>query len=254
MSLAQWQADLSAFALHGAADAAARLLPHLKHSPVPAEAALAVHAACVHAALRSALAQRVPTVVALVGEDFFTTLSEVYARAHPPTAPQLSVWGEGLPVFIAAMPACAAYPWLADMAAFDLALDRVAWANPEDSGPALPLTPDVALVAAPGLAVLRCRYAVDRLRDAVAEATSGNEGALSAELLEAALHSYVFWCAADATVRCREISEPLAEVLETLFLSSNTPETALEFANERLAELAQDLLSLPALRVVPTAN
>jgi hypothetical protein len=92
------------------------------------------------------------------------------------------------------------------------------------------------------------------LRDAVAEATSGNEGALSAELLEAALHSYVFWCAADATVRCREISEPLAEVLETLFLSSNTPETALEFANERLAELAQDLLSLPALRVVPTAN
>jgi hypothetical protein len=40
LSLAQWQADLSEFALHGTADAAARLLPHLKNSPVPVEAAL----------------------------------------------------------------------------------------------------------------------------------------------------------------------------------------------------------------------
>jgi hypothetical protein len=254
MSLAQWQLDLSAFALHGAADAAARLLPHLKNSPVSAEAALAVHAACVHAALRSALAQRVPTVVVLVGEDFFTILSEAYARAHPPTAPQLSGWGDGLPAFIVAMPACAAYPWLADMADFDLALDRVAWANPEDSGPPLPLTPDVALVAAPGLAVLRCRYAVDRLRDAVAEATSGNEGALSAELLETAPRCYVFWCAADAAVRCREISDSLAEVLETLFLSDATPETVPEIPAERLAELAEALVALPAVRLVHTAN
>lgn len=254
MSLAQWQADLSAFALHGAVDAAARLLPHLRNSPVPAEAALAVHAACVHSALRSALAQRVPTVVALVGEEFFTTLSEAYARAHPPTAPQLSSWGDDLPAFIVAMPACAAYPWLGDMAAFDLALDRVAWANPEETGAALPLTPDAALVAAPGLAVLRCRYAADRLRDAVAVAAEGDESVLSALPLEVASHCYVFWCAADAAVRCREISEPLAEAVESLFLSGDTSETAPEIPAERLSELAQELVSLPALRVVPTAT
>ena len=254
LSLAQWQSDLSAFALHGAADASARLLPHLKNSPVSAEAALAVHAACVHSALRSALAQRVPTVVALVGEAFFATMAESYARAHPPRAPQLSGWGESLPVFIAAMPACAAYPWLADMVAFDLALDRVAWADPEDTGPALQLTPELALVASPGLAVLRCRHAVDRLRDAVAEATSGNEAALAAELLEAAPRCYVFWCAEDAAVRCREINEALAEVLETLFLSAAALETVPEIPAERLAELAEALVALPAVRLVSTAS
>ena len=209
LSLAQWQSDLSAFALHGAADAAARLLPHLKNSPVSAEAALAVHAACVHSALRSALAQRVPTVVALVGEAFFATMAESYARAHPPTAPQLSGWGESLPVFIAAMP---------------------------------------------GLAVLRCRHAVDRLRDAVAEATSGNEAALAAELLEAAPRCYVFWCAEDAAVRCREINEALAEVLETLFLSAAALETVPEIPAERLAEWAEALVALPAVRLVSTAS
>ncbi len=254
LSLPQWQSDLSEFALHGTADAAARLLPHLKNSPVPVEAALAVHAACVHSALRSALAQRVPTVVALVGEGFFNTLAESYARANPPAAPQLSGWGEGLPAFIAAMPACAAYPWLGDMAAFDLALDRVAWVNPEATGPAVQLTPELALVASPGLAVLRCRHAVDRLRDAVAEATSGNEAALSAELLEAAPRCYVLWCAADAAVRCREISESLAEVLETLFLSDSGSETVPEIPAEGLAELAEALVSLSAIRLVHTAN
>ena len=201
-TLSRWQADLSAYALHEDPEARVRLLAQLAQTPVPGDAALQVHVACVHAGLRAALAQRVPTVVALVGEDFFALLAREYARTHPPTAPALSCWGEELPSFLAAREDCAALPWLADVATFDLALDRVAWADPAD--------PDD-----PGRTrVLSLHHAVDHLREAVAAALEGDDSALARVDLTPAPRHFLLWCSEEAMVRCRAIDEPTARALE----------------------------------------
>ena len=201
-ALSQWQADLASYALHEDAAAGKRLLAQLANTPVPAETALQVHVACVHGGLRSALAQRVPSVVALVGEEFFSQMARDFARAHPPVAPQLSCWGEALPDFLRAREDCTALPWLGDMAAFDLALDRVAWADPAEHP------------AAAGGRLLRLQYAVDELREAVGAALEGDDSALAAVDLTPGPRNFVLWCAEDAVVRCRTVDDAMADALE----------------------------------------
>ena len=191
--LAQCQADLAAYALHEDGAAHERLLAASASTPVPSAMALQVHVSCVHAALRAALAQRVPTVVALVGEEFFTWLARDFSRNHPPTAPQLSCWGENLPDFLRSHPQCQSLPWLGDVAAFDLAIDRVAWTDP-------------ATDLQQGVRLLPLQYAVDELRDAVAAALAGDDTALANVDLTPAPRTFRLWCAEDATVRCRRVT------------------------------------------------
>lgn len=188
-TLSQWQEDLAAFALHEDAAAGDRLLQQLSTTPVPAAVALQIHVDCVHTGLRSALAQRVPTVVALVGEAFFQLLARDFARAYPPSRPQLSCWGEELPHFLQTRDDCAAFPWLGEVAAFDLAIDRIAWSDP----------------ALPERREMEFRYAVDELREAVSAALVGDESALAKVDLSPAPRRFVLWCADDAVVRCRKL-------------------------------------------------
>lgn len=193
-SLSQWQSDLAAYALHEDAAARERLLSRLATTSVPADIALQVHVSSVHAGLRSALAQRVPTVVALVGEEFFSMVARDFARVHPPVLPQLSCWGEELPEFLRGRADCAGLPWLRDVAAFDLAIDRVACSDP----------------AHPETRQVQYDYAVDELREAVAAAMNGDESALGQVDLSPAPRRFVLWCAEDATVRCRTVDDATA--------------------------------------------
>jgi hypothetical protein len=249
--LAQWQADLVAHALQGDRAAHERLVAALAPTPVPASIALAVHADCVHAGLRHALAQRVPTVVAMVGEEFFTVLARDFARTQPPAAPQLSCWGEALPDHLAGRADCAAYPWLPELATFDLALDRVAWADPAAVTAPIPLDADHALQPLPGLRVLPLQYPVDELREAVAAELAGDAGALARLDLGPAPRHVVLWCAEDARVHCRTVPADTAAVLEQL-LAAVAAEDSLGRADGGEAAMAvlPDPPSLPGVRLL----
>lgn len=215
-TLAEWQRDLAAHALHGDAAAAGRLRPALAAGPVPAEEALEIHASTVHHALYSALRQRVPTVEALVGEDFLRGLARDFARHHPPRLSQLALWGTEFPVFVATHAGCAGLPYLAAAAAFDLALDEVALAPPGLWLEPQPLVAGLTIQRLHSLRVLATAYATDRLRDAVAAARDGDESALSGVSLTPGAYHYALWCAADAQVQCRPVSAGLAAFLGAL--------------------------------------
>lgn len=215
-ALANWQRDLADYALHGEAAAATRLLAVFGPGPVPAAEALEIHATTVHHALYSALRQRVPTVEALVGEAFLRELTREFARCHPPRQPQLALWGEALPAFIAGHAGCRALPYLVDTAAFDLALDEVALTEAGRWGEAQSLVEGLALQVLDSLRVFSSRFAVDQLRDAVLAAQGGDDTALQAVSLLPGAHLYALWCAADAQVHCRAISAGLAAFLGTL--------------------------------------
>jgi len=215
-ALTDWQRDLADYALHGKAAAATRLLAVFGHGPVPADEALEIHATTVHHALYSALRQRVPTVEALVGEDFLRELTRAFARHHPPRQPQLALWGTAFPAFVAVQASCVQLPYLAAVAAFDLALDEVALAQAGNWLEPLPLVAGLTLQWLDSLRIFSTPYATDQLRDAVAAARDGDEAALSAVSLAPAGYHYALWCAADTQVHCRTVSVGLAAFLENL--------------------------------------
>ena len=212
-ALKDWQHDLVASALHADAVAAARLLPWLANGPVPATAALRIHAEAVHQGLQTALAQRVPTVKALVGDDFFGELVRGFARTHPPRQPQLALWGEALPAFIRLHPGCQALPYLADAAAFDLALDTAALAPPGVWMPSMELAPGLHFQALQSLQVMSADYAVDQLRDAVTAANAGSATALESLRMECGNYHYALWCGANGEIRCRAVGAGVAALL-----------------------------------------
>jgi hypothetical protein len=90
------------------------------------EARLQIYRNHVRLSLREALRTTFPVVQRLVGEEFFAGLARQFVAAHPPSSPCLSEFGDRFPDFIAAFPAAAALPYLADVARLEWALN-VAW-------------------------------------------------------------------------------------------------------------------------------
>ena len=215
-ALADWQRDLVLSSLHGDPAAAARLQSALVAGPVPAAEALEIHARTVHHALYSALRQRVPTVEALVGEDFMRELTRAFARQDPPRQPQLALWGDEFPAFIVGHAGCQSLPNLADVAAFDLALDEVALARAGCWLEPWQLTENLRLQCLDSLRIFAANYPVDLLRDAVAEAKEGDATALESFRWVTGDHHYALWCAADSQVHCRAVSAGLAAFMVAL--------------------------------------
>ena len=71
-----------------------------------------------------ALAAAFATVQALVGAADFAQLARAFRRIEPPRCGDLGEWGDAFPAWLAAHPALSAWPWLADCARLDLALQR----------------------------------------------------------------------------------------------------------------------------------
>ncbi len=253
-ALADWQRDLADYALHGEAAAATRLLTVFGPGPVPADEALEIHATTVHHALYSALRQRVPTVEALVGEAFLRELSREFARHHPPRQPQLALWGEALPAFIAGHAGCRALPYLADAAAFDLALDEVALTEAGRWGEAQSLVEGLALQVLDSLRVFSSRFAVDQLRDAVLAAQGGDDTALQAISLLPGAHLYALWCAADAQVHCRPVSAGLGAFLAALLAATEDANATAANNTDAIYDVPDDIAVESALQAALAAT
>ncbi len=71
-----------------------------------------------------ALAAVFGTVQALLGEEDFAHLAAEFWRATPPARGDVGEWGDAFPAWLAAHPAMAPWPYLADCARLDLALHR----------------------------------------------------------------------------------------------------------------------------------
>lgn len=71
--------------------------------------------------LARSLEGRFPVVRRLVGDTFFAALAEAFVVRHPPSSPVLLAYGVAMPDFLAGFAPVAALPYLADVAALELA-------------------------------------------------------------------------------------------------------------------------------------
>ncbi|MCW5731401.1 MAG: putative DNA-binding domain-containing protein [Alphaproteobacteria bacterium] len=125
-TLARIQDEFARALLFGDEAAAARLVD----DGLPAAARLQIHRNHLFHSLTQALMQTFATVERLVGERFFAGLARAYIAEQPPRSPCLFEYGEGFADLIARHPACAALPYLADVARFDFAVN-LAWNAPD---------------------------------------------------------------------------------------------------------------------------
>jgi Putative DNA-binding domain len=160
----------AALADHVAGHDRAELLASVVGDSIPAAARLRVHRNHVLHSLGTALAATFPTVQALVGDEFFRGMARTFAVHDLPTQPVLSEYGADFPRFIEGYAPAGGLPYLADIARLDWALN-VAFHSPAEPRLAsadLASLPVEQLQAksislAPGAAILRSRYPIDRI-------------------------------------------------------------------------------------------
>ena len=99
-------------------------LTGLREPGARAARGLEAYRANAEAIAARALGSSFATVRAMLGDDDFPRLAREFWRAHPPLRGDLGEWGEALPDWLAAHAALARWPWLADGARLDLALQR----------------------------------------------------------------------------------------------------------------------------------
>src|SRR5919204_2510686 len=123
----------------------ASVLSEIADDGLRASARMAVYRHHVFTSLTAALEVTYPVVCRLVDRRFFGWVADRYIRAHLPAGPCLFEYGGDFPAFLAAFPACAHLPWLADVARLEWAMN-VALHAPD----AVALEPDMVRALEPG--------------------------------------------------------------------------------------------------------
>lgn len=160
----------AAFANHVRGEDQPRLEAAVVGDAIPAAARLRVYRHHVEQSLAAALAATFSTVQAVVGEGFFRAMARRYVAETLPRQPVLAEYGAGFPDFIAEYEPAASLSYLADVARLDWALN-LAFHSPAgecltaadlSSLPAEGVA-GLSLTLAPGIAVLRSSYPIDRI-------------------------------------------------------------------------------------------
>ena len=132
----------------------------------PADLRYAVYRNNVTTSLAEALADIFPAVRRLVGDDFFSGMAIIFARAHPPRSRLLFEYGHDFPSFVADFEPARGLPYLADVARIERArLDawHAADAEPLSYQALGTIAPEDLSRAVfrphPALRILRSRYA-----------------------------------------------------------------------------------------------
>jgi hypothetical protein len=169
-SLRELQAGFRAALLTGDDDAIAC---EIEPDGLSVPARLAVYRHHVLTSLTATLEAAFPSVCRLVDRRFFGWLADRFIRAHPPSGPCLVEYGAGFPDFVAAFPACAHLPWLADVARLEWAMSRAIHApdaaalDPATLGRLAPVDlGQLVLRLDPSCTLLASRWPVDAIRRA----------------------------------------------------------------------------------------
>jgi hypothetical protein len=123
MDLRASQAALAETLLDAATAPAALTL--FKGDPLSVARRLALYRGALDANRKKALAGAYPVLHALVGEDFFSALSDAYGAAHPSTSGDLNRFGAAFEEFLQHFPHVAAYSYFPAMARLEWQLHRV---------------------------------------------------------------------------------------------------------------------------------
>lgn len=151
--LAAFQRRMARAVLTGDPAAATETAAALRPGRIPAAARLEIHRANVAISLVKALEAAFPVVARLMTPPLFRATARTYVERHPPRRPQLSVYGDRFPAFLAPLGPARALPCLADVA-------RLEWARVEAlfAADAPPLAPEaltgVAEAEAPSIVFL----------------------------------------------------------------------------------------------------
>jgi hypothetical protein len=113
----------------------------------------AVYRNNVTVSLIDALADTFPVVQALVGEEFFRAMAQVFIQASPPRSRLMSFYGHDFADFVSAFPPAASVPYLADVARLEMA--RILAYHAADVNPLQPETLRAALTDPEQLLSLR---------------------------------------------------------------------------------------------------
>jgi hypothetical protein len=163
--LAALQAEMARALLGGRfEDIEARVQPGL----IRAEEALSVHRDTALGGLLHALALSHPTVLALVGEDFFDQAALAFVERSPPSSVWLTGYGEAFADFLADYEYARELPYLADVAWFDFAVEAAGNCEAGEDGAMLDLGEAVLTLDA-SLRLIELDYPADAVRDALGE-------------------------------------------------------------------------------------
>jgi hypothetical protein len=215
--------------------------------PILAEEALTVHRDTAFGGLVHALRLSHPTVVALVGEDFFAQAARAFVQSAPPSSAWLTGYGEGFADFLAAYEGASDLPYLADVARFDFAVEAVAVAEAGQEGPSLDLGETVLTLDA-SLRLIELDYPADAIRDALAE-----NGERLAEIdMRRQCRTLALWRLPDGA-GLRRLSPAPAALVKAVFDGEDLSD--FEAPEEDLAMLSAEVLSAPFARLsLKTAN
>jgi hypothetical protein len=140
--------------------------------PTDAPAGLRVHHDTWFFGLIEALRNRLELTAQALGEDAFNAFARDYIATHALTSGDRNGYGEDFPGFVRSHPEAAAIPWLADLAALELALDRA-----HHAADAVPcaledlMAPDAVCALHPSVSVLCLDYDIAPLHTALQSGT-----------------------------------------------------------------------------------
>ena len=235
--LAALQAQIAEALLTGGfSELEGRLHPGL----IGAADALSVHRDTAIGGLVNALKLSFPTVVALVGEDFFDQAALAFVLDAPPTRAWLTGYGEGFAAFIEAYEPARELPYLADVARFDFAVDQMAGSAAGEDGPSLDLGETVLTLDA-SLRLVDLDYPADAIRDALDE----DEERLAQIDMRRRRRTLALWRLPDG-VSLRPLS-PVSAAFVTAMLDGDA--SGFEAPEEALAILSDELFSAPFARL-----
>jgi hypothetical protein len=163
--LAALQAEMAQVLLAGGFEGFER---RLQPGLIQAGEALSVHRDTARGGLVNALNLSFPTVLALVGEDFFDQAALAFVERSPPSSAWLTGYGEGFAGFLEAYEPAQELPYLADVARFDFAVEQVVHAAEGEDGRALDLG-EAVLTLDDSLRLVDLDYPADAIRDALGE-------------------------------------------------------------------------------------
>ena len=156
----------NAFAAHLACEDQPALVAAIR----PSAARLNIHRHHVLDSLATALGATFPTVLALVGVEFFRGLARAFIGRSLPRQPVLAEYGADFLTFIAGHDAARDLPYLADVARLDWALNLAFHAPPGGRLAAVDLAgvpadrlPLLRLAPGPGTALISSPYPLDRI-------------------------------------------------------------------------------------------
>jgi hypothetical protein len=215
-------------------------MPALAPSPIPAEAAFAVHRNTVLGGLANALRLTFPTVDALVGEAFFDQMASAFVVQQPPRRANLSAYGEGFAAFIEDYPHAASLAYLGDVARLDLAVAQALVKPDLDLRRQFDLDAAVRLSLPVSLTVLALNSPTDLIRSGV---EADDDEALAAIDLTTAPRWFAVWRAGRAAA-VQTLSPPAGQFLAAI-LTGFSAEDALDAATN-------DAGPIVALRAIQT--